>query len=94
LYYRSLQRSKSQQSVLDPAAEFLTLESEALARQMTLQELNTFKCITRKELCQRHFLEPETGPNFQCMVAQFNLWTGWVRFSFFVVAVFVKVSKK
>ncbi len=78
LYYRSLQKSKQAQAVADQTTDFLSLDPLLLAKQMTLQELNTFKCISRKELCKRHFMEAETGPHFQFMVAQFNLWTGWV----------------
>jgi hypothetical protein len=78
VYYRNLQKSKAEHDPDEEVADILSFESEALAKQMCLQELNTFKCIPRKELCKRNFLEAETGPRFQFMVCQFNIWCGWV----------------
>ena len=88
VYYRGLQkvrggaarsgRADGDDEHSESSASVLDFEAEKLGKQLCFQELNTFKCISRKEMCQRNFLEADTGPNFQYMVSQFNVWCSWV----------------
>ena len=91
VYYRKLQRSKATQFPTK-TRDFLAMEASDMGAQMSVQDLNLFKSIPRKELFNRNFMEAETGPNFQFMVrkacVEIILFT-----VFFPLLFFVKVSQ-
>lgn len=79
LYYRKLKKEKAKGEDVDAGTSgLLSMNPSKIASELSLQELNMFKSIPRKELFNRNFMEVSTGANFQCMVSQFNTWCAWV----------------